>query len=66
MSLIPLPLCLENKNNYNRSLFVAWKSEVSKQDHSLKKRVGLIDRLELNEMELTHDFSTRANAMEKK
>ncbi|MFM9944595.1 MAG: hypothetical protein ACKVQB_05120 [Bacteroidia bacterium] len=64
--LKPLHPWLESRNIFSRGRFGAWKYEVSNQDHSLMQGVELINRLELNETELTHDFPARANAMERK
>lgn len=53
---------LEKRSIYSRGRFGAWKYEVANQDHSCMQGVELVDRLLLNQPELTVDYPAKANA----
>jgi hypothetical protein len=53
---------LEAQRIFPRGRFGGWKYEVSNQDHSFMQGVELVDRLVLDEPEVTYPDPARANS----
>jgi protoporphyrinogen oxidase len=53
---------LERRRIYSRGRFGGWKYEVSNQDHSFMQGVEVVDRLVLDEPEITYPDPARANS----